>query len=414
MFCLGIARHGLYGIYLEPIDNEVTSLKSPNTIFSSQPTTIFTVMSALATEHQAINLGQGFPDGEGPEDLRAAAARYTLQGPNQYPPMGGMPALRQAWAEHEKRFYDLDVAWQTETLVTSGGTEALTAAFMGLINPGDEAVLIEPVYDSYRPVIEAMGGVCKTVRLHPPLWSLDEGELRAAFSKKTKLIAVNSPMNPIGKVFTREELALIAALCVAYDCYAVCDEVYEHLVFSGVQHIPLITFPGMEERTVKIGSAGKSFSLTGWKVGYITAAAELLAAVAKVHQFLTFTTPPNLQLAVADGLRKDDAYYEELASDLEARRDQLTGGLAAIGFDVLPCDGTYFLTADIAAFARAGESDLDFCKRITRDAGVAAIPLSPFYGDPDTAPHNFIRFCFCKEEGVLAEAVERLKAYTKG
>ncbi len=385
-------------------------MKEPNQIFSAQGTTIFTVMSALAVEHEAINLGQGFPDDEGPEDLRAAAARYVMEGPNQYPPMAGMPALRQAVATHDRRFYGLDVEWSTETLVTSGATEALTASFMGLLNAGDEVVLIEPVYDSYRPIIEAMGATARAVRLQPPAWSLPEDDFAAAFTDKTKLIVINSPMNPIGKVFSRSELDFIAELALRHDCYVVCDEVYEHLVFDDQEHIPLMTLPEMDERCVRIASAGKTFSLTGWKVGYVTARPKLLTAVAKAHQFITFTTPPALQLAVADGLAKDDAYYNELASSIARGRDRLTVGLRDIGFDVLPSDGTYFLTTDIRSLGFNG-NDLEFCKHITKEAGVAAVPISAFYGDVSQAPQHFARFCFCKPDALLDEAVGRLKSF---
>ena len=386
-------------------------MRSANEVLSSQPVTIFAIMSALAKEHNAINLGQGFPSGEGPEDLRAAAARYTMEGPNQYPPVAGMDRLRQAVAEHDKRFYGIEAEWQDNVLITSGATEALTACFMGLINPGDEAVLIEPVYDSYRPIIEAMGGVVRTVRLQPPEWSIPEEDLKAAFSQNTKLVVVNNPMNPIGKVFTREELELIADQARAHDCYVVCDEVYEHLVFPPAEFIPMITLPGLETRAAKIGSAGKSFSLTGWKVGYVTADKDLMTYVNKAHQFLTYTTPPNLQLAVADGLGKEDHYFEDLAAGMVHGRDLLSRGLSEIGFDMLPCDGTYFLTADFSKLSQ--DKDFDFCVRMTKEAGVTAIPLSSFYGDPDTAPKHLVRFCFCKEDVLLKEAIERLGRYFK-
>ena len=290
-------------------------MKAANSVLSGYGTTIFEVMSRLAQEHESVNLGQGFPDGNGPPDVVAAATEYLEKGVNQYPSMMGIPTLREAVAEHARRFYDLDVDWPREVLVTSGGTEALGAALFGLIEPGDEAVLIEPLYDSYLPIVRRAGAVPKTVRLEPPDWTLPVGDLRAAFSEKTKLILFNTPMNPCAKVFTREELDLIAALCIEHDSYAVCDEVYEHLAFDGKPHIPMIALPGMRERAVRIASAGKIFSLTGWKVGMVTAAPDLLTPIAKAHQFLTFTTPPNLQSAVAYGLRKDDSYFEGLNAD---------------------------------------------------------------------------------------------------
>jgi len=384
-------------------------VKTANAVLSAQPTTIFSVISALALEHEAINLGQGFPDTDGPLDIREAAARHAVQGPNQYPPMVGLPELRQAVADHDRRFYGLEADWQTDVLVTSGATEALTASLMGLLNAGDEVVLIEPVYDCYRPIVEAMGAIAKPVRLQPPNWSLPMDDLKAAFGPKTKALVLNNPMNPIGKVFTRDELEAVAGIVETFDTYVVCDEVYEHLVFAPAEHISLITLPGMDKRCLKIGSAGKSFSLTGWKVGYITACAELLEPVMKAHQFLTFTTPPNLQLAVAQGLRKEDSYFEALAEEMAQGRKILSDGLTEIGWNVLPCDGTYFLVADISPFAR-GQSDLEFCKNLIAEAGVALVPLSPFYGPEASAPQDFVRFCFCKNDKVLHGALERLAA----
>ena len=384
-------------------------MKPVNAVISKQGTTIFTVMSALAAEHGSLNLGQGFPDGEGPKDLRRAAAKYIMEGPNQYPPMAGMPSLRQAIATHDARFYGIDADWQTETLVTSGATEALAACFMGLLNPGDEVVLIEPVYDSYRPIIEAMGAVVRPVRLCLPDWTLDKQEFSSAFGAKTKLLVLNSPMNPIGKVFTSEELAFIAETVLQHDCYVVCDEVYEHLVF-GVKHIPLMTLPGMAEYCVRIGSAGKTFSVTGWKVGLITAHAKLMDVLSKAHQFITFTVPPALQLAVADGLGKGDIFFNGLALDLQLKKERLARGLVDAGFHILPASGTYFLIADITPLGYDG-SDVDFCKFITCQAGVTAIPLSAFYADQAQAPTNLVRFCFCKEDAVLDEAATRLKRF---
>ena len=387
-------------------------MKSTNEILSGYGTTIFTVMSALAQAHNAINLGQGFPDGEGPEDMRERAARAILEGPNQYPSMFGIPALRQAVAAHNKRFYGLDVDWQSEVMVTSGATEALTASLLALLNPGDEAVLIEPVYDSYPPIVRLSGATAKLVPLTTPGsgpgaggWELPLDVLEEAFSERTKLIVINTPMNPTGKVFSRAELEAIARLLDKYDAYAICDEVYEHLVFDGAIHEPLMTFPGMRERCVRIGSAGKTFSLTGWKVGYITAAPPLLDVISKAHQFLTFTTPPNLQAAVAYGLAKDDAYYRDLAASMESKRDLLTRGLRSVGFEVFDSQATYFLTTNFRALGFNG-TDEEFCHQITVEAGVAAIPVSSLYMNPTT--RDFARFCFCKEDEMLEQAVERL------
>jgi aspartate/methionine/tyrosine aminotransferase len=383
-------------------------VKSGNSILSSFGTTIFEVMSRKAQENDAINLGQGFPDGNGPEDVVEAAVEYLRNGVNQYPSMFGIPELRKAVAEHGQRFYSLDIDWCAETMVTSGGTEALGAVLLGLIDPGDEVILIEPLYDSYLPIVQRGGGVVKTVRLEAPSWELPYAALEAAFSAKTKLILVNTPMNPCAKVFDRKELEFIAALCQKYDAYAVCDEVYEHLVFDDLPHIPMITLPGMRERTVRIQSAGKIFSLTGWKIGMITAADELLTPIAKAHQYLAFTTPPNLQAGVAFGLRKDDAYFLELRTDMQSRRDHLSDGLKDIGFDVIPCQGTYFLTTDFRPLGYRG-NDTEFCKYLTVDAGVAAVPVSAFYTSEEKG--HFARFSFCKKEETIDEALRRLKKH---
>ena len=383
-------------------------MKAGNTVLSSFGTTIFEVMSRLAQAHDAVNLGQGFPDGNGPDDVVEVGVEYLRHGVNQYPSMYGIPDLRQAVAEHAKRFYGLDVDWPTETMVTSGGTEALGAALLGLIEPGDEVILIEPLYDSYLPIVRRGGGIPKFVRLQPPHWELPRDELEAAFSDRTKLILVNTPMNPCAKVFSRDELEFIANLCIKHDAYAVCDEVYEHLAYDGVPHVPMITLPGMRERTVRIQSAGKIFSLTGWKIGMITAAPAVLTPVAKAHQYLTFTTPPNLQAAVAYGLRKEDAYFEGLTAGMQARRDHLAQGLKEVGFEVIPCQGTYFITTDFRPLGYNGE-DADFCKYLTTEAGVAAVPVSAFYTGGDV--RHFARFSFCKKAETIDEAVRRLKAH---
>ena len=383
-------------------------VKSGNTILSSYGTTIFEIMSRLAQEHDAVNLGQGFPDGNGPADVVAAATDYLEHGLNQYPSMMGLPALRQAVAHNNKRFYGLDVDWPTEVMVTSGATEALAACLFGLIEPGDEVVLIEPLYDSYLPIVQRAGGVAKLVRLEPPDWALPEGALAEAFSDRTKLILLNTPMNPCAKIFRRNELEIIAALLEKHDALAVCDEVYEHLIFDGLPHVPLMTLPGMRERCVRIGSAGKTFSLTGWKVGYITAAPHLLTPIARAHQFLTFTTPPNLQAAVAYGLGKDDRYFNNLAGDLQDLRDYLGGGLKDLGFEVLPCDGTYFITTDFRPLGFNGD-DVEFCRHITTEAGVAAVPVSAFYQSGEIK--HFARFCFCKEKASLTKALDRLNSH---
>jgi len=378
-----------------------------NPVFARQGTTIFTVMSALAADHGAINLGQGFPDEEGPLAIREAAANALREGPNQYPPMTGLSALRNAVAAHDARFYGLKFDPEREVVVTSGATEALADSFMALTRPGDEAIIIEPAYDSYRPMLEAMGARVKTIRLTPPDFRLNEKILKAAFSEKTRLIAVNSPLNPAGRVFDRDELELIASYLIRYDAYAVCDDVYEHLVFGGRAHIPLISLPKMRERCVRIGSAGKMFSLTGWKIGWVTGPEPLMRLVANAHQFNTFTTSPALQLGVAYALESEMDFTLSLRRELEVKRDFLGRALTRAGFNVLPCEGTYFLTADASGLT--AQTDRSFCEQLARDAGVAAIPFSPFYGE--SAPSGLIRFAFCKKQDVLHEAVRRLETH---
>ncbi len=380
-------------------------MKPANQVLAGYGTTVFEVMSKLAIEHGSVNLGQGFPDVDGPDDVRQAAADAVMAGPNQYPPMLGVPELRQAVADHNARFYGIEVDWQTEVMVTSGATESLAACLFALLEPGDEAVVFEPLYDSYMPIIRRAGATPVPVRLEPPDWRLPEAALAAAFGPKTKLLLLNTPMNPTGRVFTADELAFIADLLERHDAYAICDEAYEHLVFDGRRHLPLMTLPGMRDRVLRIGSAGKTFSLTGWKVGYTTADASLLGLVAKAHQFLTFTTPPNLQRAVAYGLGKDDAYFAELAGELQHKRDLIRDGLTRIGFAVAPCDSTYFINADFRPLGFDGD-DVEFCRHITVEAGVTAVPVSALYGEG--GPRHFVRFCFCKRDGVLNEAVDRL------
>jgi N-succinyldiaminopimelate aminotransferase len=384
-------------------------MKPMNNLLSATGTTVFTVMSALAVQHGAINLGQGFPDYEGPEDVVRAAADALLDNRNQYPPLAGVPELRKAVAEANRRFYGLEIDPATEVIVTSGATEALIAALMAVVNPGDEVVVFEPFYDTYLPMIRLLGAVPKLVRLTPPKWELPRADLAAAFGPKTKAVLLNSPMNPAGKVFTAAELAYIAELVQRHDAYAICDEVYEHLTFDGWKHIPLMTLPGMRERCMRISSAGKTFSLTGWKVGYITADKSLAPNIAKAHQNLTFTTAPNLQRAVALGLGKDDAYFASLSSALQAKRDRLAAGLAALGFGVLPTQGSYFITTDFSPLGFSGD-DVAFCRHLTEAAKVTAIPVSAFYDGTD-APKHYARFAFCKNDAVLDEALARLTAW---
>jgi aspartate/methionine/tyrosine aminotransferase len=383
-------------------------MKTTNTLLSQAGTTIFTLMSALAARHGAINLGQGFPDQDGPADIVQAAADALLAGPNQYTPMTGVPELRQAVAAANQRFHGLTIDPDHGVLVTAGATEAITASLMALINPGDEVVLLEPLFDIYLPIVLMLGGVPKLVRLHPPEWRLPYNELADAFSPRTKLMLLNSPMNPCGKVFDLHELNFIADLLEQYDAYVICDEVYEHLVFAPARHVSLMSLPGMFDRTLRAGSAGKTFSLTGWRIGYLSGPAYLVEHAAKAHQKLTFCTPSHLQYAIAAGLAKPDSYFSGLAADLKQKHDLLAAGLAQLGFGVLPADGGYFLTTDISGFGFAGD-DTAFCRDITEHAGVAAIPVSAFYvEDP---PVNFVRFAFCKRPDVLQEALFRLEQY---
>jgi aspartate/methionine/tyrosine aminotransferase len=375
-----------------------------NPVFAGLPTTIFTVMSALAIEHNAVNLGQGFPDEDGPLALREVAARALIDGPNQYPPMKGRIELRRAIAAHAKRFYDLSFDPDTEVVVTSGATEAIAASIMALVGQGDEIVLIEPSYDSYRPIAEAVGAVVRTIQLAAPRFRLTEAALRAVTGPKTRAIVINTPLNPIGRVFDREELDVLARVAQDTGAYVICDEVYEHLVFDGIKVPPLIALPGMAERCVRIGSAGKMFALTGWKVGWVTGPRALIEVVSKAHQFLTFTTPANLQLGVAYGIEHEIEFTLQLTRDLQAKRDRLAAGLSNLGFEMLPCEGTFFLTAGISGLTN--ETDTAFCQRLVKEAGVALIPLSVFF--KDGKPDNMVRFAFCKKLEVIDEAVRRL------
>ena len=380
-------------------------MRAMNDVFARLPVTIFEVMSQLARDHDAINLGQGFPDDPGPEDIRQAAADAVLNGYNQYPSMMGIPELRQAIATHYQTWHRLALDPMSEVMVTSGGTEALTSAILAVVQPGDEVIVFQPVYDSYLPMIRQAGGIPRLVRLEPPHWRLSEETLRNVFSSRTKAVLFNNPLNPAAVVYPREDLELLARFCREYDAVAICDEVWEHVVFDGREHIPLITLPGMRERTIKIGSAGKIFSLTGWKVGFVCAPPALLRVVAKVHQFLTFTTPPNLQVAVAFGLGKPAEYFINMRQSLARSRDRLTDGLRRIGFPVLPSQGTYFLTIDLSPLG-LNETDEAFCRRIVTNFKVAAIPVSAFY--EEEAVTSVVRFCFAKKDATLDTALERL------
>ena len=382
-----------------------------NEIFANCGTSIFEIMSRLANEAQAVNLGQGFPEGLEPAEVVEAAIAALRDGPHQYPPMLGIPALRQAVAENQKRFHGLEVDWEREVLVTSGATEALSDAFFGLLNPGDEAIVFEPVYDSYGFILRRAGVRVVPVSLRPPHWELPREALKKAITSRTRAIVLNTPMNPIGKIFSSEDLRFIADLLLEHDLVAIADEVYEHLTFDGRKHNTLFAFPDVRDRVVRIGSAGKTFSVTGWKVGYVTADAKLMQPIARAHQFVTFTTPPALQAAVAYGLRLPDAYFLGLRRALQERRDFVIDGLSRIGFEVGEVDATYFAVVDATPFDAEGD-DFAFCKRLTREAGVTAVPISAFYGGAQVKSH--IRFCFAKRTETLVEALKRLEAWREG
>jgi N-succinyldiaminopimelate aminotransferase len=368
-------------------------------------TTIFAEMSALALDTDSVNLGQGFPDVDGPHEIAAAAAAAIMEGRgNQYPPGPGIPELRRAVADHQKRFYAQDVDPDAEVLVTAGATEAIAAALIALMEPGDEAIAFEPYYDSYAACIAMAGGTRVPVTLRPPGFRPDLEALRAAITPRTRLILLNSPHNPTGAVFSRAELAQIAALACEHDLLVVSDEVYEHMVFDG-EHVPIGSLPGMRERTVTISSAAKTFSFTGWKIGWVTATPELVTAVRTVKQFLTYVTGGPFQYAVAEALAMPDAYYASIAADLRVKRDLLCPGLAEAGFEVYQPAGTFFVTTDIRGL---GEKDgMEFCRELPHRAGVVAIPSSVFYDDQE-AGRTQVRFAFCKKEEVLREALARL------
>jgi aspartate/methionine/tyrosine aminotransferase len=376
-----------------------------NPIFADLPVSIFDVMSGLAREHSAVNLGQGFPDDPGPEDVRRKAAEAAVDGWNQYPPMMGLLDLRRAVAAHYRHWYDLSFDPDSEIMVTSGATEAIAGALLALINPGDDVVLFQPMYDCYLPMVKRAGGNPRLVPLKPPDWRLTEEALAAAFTPNTRVVLFNNPLNPSCTVYEREDLERLARFCREHDAVAICDEVWEHVIFDDRRHIPLIGLPGMRERCVKIGSAGKIFSLTGWKVGFVCAAPNLMRALAKAHQYITFTTPPNLQVAVAYGLGKTDDYFIAMRRDFQRSRDRFAEGLRSLGFPVLDSQGSYFINVDLAPLG-LNEDDETFCKRLVVEHGVAAIPVSAFYAQDHV--RSVVRFCFAKRDTTLDTALERL------
>jgi N-succinyldiaminopimelate aminotransferase len=368
-------------------------------------TTIFAEMSALAVRTGSVNLGQGFPDTDGPDSLLDDAIAAIRGGANQYPPGRGIPALRRAVADHQRRFYEIEVDPDTQVLVTTGATEAIAAALLAYVEPGDEVIALEPYYDSYAACIAMAGGRRVPVTLRAPDFRLDLEELRAAVTDRTTVLLINSPHNPTGTVLTDEELRTIAALAVEHDLVVITDEVYEHLVFDGGRHLPLATYDGMAERTVSIGSAGKTFSVTGWKIGWVTGTPEVVTAVNTAKQFLTYTSGAPFQPAVAGALALGNEYFDELRAGLQARRDLLCDGLESLGFGVHRPQGTYFVTTDVRPLGY--DDGVEFCRMLPERAGVVAIPHQVFYDNVE-AGRPLVRWAFCKQPHVLEEALARL------
>ena len=375
-----------------------------NPLYRDMPTTIFEAMSMRARETGAINLGQGFPDGPINVAVIAAGCDAMHQRSNQYPPMIGLPELRDAVAGWYARHQALDLA-ADEVVVTSGATEAIAAALLALIVPGDEVLLFQPLYDAYLPLVQRAGGIARIVNMDRKSWRIDPAGLTAAIGPRTRLIVFNDPMNPLGTCAHPDDLALLAQACVEHDLMAICDEVWEALVYDGAEHRSLMQQPGMRERTVKIGSAGKIFGLTGWKLGWMCATPPIAHVLAKAHQFLTFTSPPHLQWAVAEGLNGEDAWIAMARAEHQASRDFFCAGLHAIGLATIPSAATYFVTVDLAA-SQVVMDDVAFCEAIIGSAGVAAIPISAFYAE--AAPTHLVRFCFAKHRATLQAALDGL------
>jgi N-succinyldiaminopimelate aminotransferase len=373
-------------------------------------TSIFTEMTVLAQAHKAVNLSQGFPDFDGPEDIRRRAAEAILRGPNQYALSYGIPAFRHAVAQKMKRLYGVEVDPDQEVTVTSGATEGICATLFGILERGDEIILLEPCYDSYPPIAALTGATIRYVSLSPPDFALPREELERAFGPKTKAILINNPQNPCGKVFTREELEFLAALCVRHDAFFIADEVYEYLVYDGRPHVTLLSLPEAADRAFVISSTAKTFSMTGWKVGYVVARAPLSRAVRMSHQFITFCGQAPLQEAMAYAIGLPDTYYHQLLSDYTRRRDLLGGALEDMGFQVYPTQGTYYTIVDIRSLGYG--DDLEFCRMLPEKAGVAAIPCSVFWENRHEGRH-LVRFCFCKKTETLEEAILRLRRWLK-
>jgi aspartate/methionine/tyrosine aminotransferase len=375
-------------------------------VYAGMATTIFEKMSGLSRELGAINLGQGFPDDQGPPELIAAAARALAERSNQYPPMVGVPELRDAIAAFYARRQGLSLS-REQVIVTSGATEAVAAALLALVQPGDDVIVFEPAYDAYAPMIRRCGATPVFVRLSPPDWRYEQEAIERAITPRTRVLILNDPLNPTGSVASDAELAMLADICVTHDLVAICDEVWEQVRFDGQPHRSLLTFPGMADRAVKIGSAGKIFGVTGWKIGWMCAAPEMAAMVARAHQFLTFTTPPALQYAVAEGLA-NDTLIDSRTAGWAASRQQLNDGLVQAGFAVLPGVATWFTCVDLAASGLALD-DLTFAGRAIHEAGVASIPVSALFDDG--SPSSIVRLCHCKSPEMIDDAVARLAAF---
>jgi aspartate/methionine/tyrosine aminotransferase len=373
-------------------------------------TSIFTEMSALSNRAGAVNLSQGFPDFDGPKEIAETAAEAILKGPNQYVPSMGIEPLRTAVAAKMRRFYRVDVDSDREITVTSGASEGLAASLLGLLDPGDEVILLEPCYDLYPPVIARAGATPVFVSLEQPDFALNRGALASAFGPRTKAVVINNPQNPCGKVFSREELEFVGRLCQEHNALAIGDEVYEHLVYDNRAHVTLLDIPSLRDRAIVVSSTAKTFSMTGWKVGYVIAAPHLTEAIRMSHQFLTFCTAGAFQAAMAVGIGMDDSYYESLLESYRQKRELLCNGLSDLGFDVLRPEGTYYASVDIGSLEF--EDDLAFCRYLTEKVGVAAIPSS-FFWDKRRGGRNLVRFCFCKKDGTLAMAIERLKRWKR-
>lgn len=370
-------------------------------------TTIFAEINQLANQHQAVNLGQGKPDFDGPPEVIEAAAQAIRAGHNQYPPGLGIPQLRQAIADHAQHFYEMPLDPDRGVIVTSGATEGDFAAILGLIDAGDEVILLEPYYDTYLPAILMAGGTPIYVPLHPPQWRFDPAELRAAFNENTRAIIVNSPHNPTGRVFSREELTIIAQLCQEFDAITITDEVYEHLTYEGQEHIPIGTLPGMFERTLRVSSAAKTFNVTGWKVGWVCGAPELVTGAWRIHQNVTFAVNHPGQFGVAAGLNLSDAYYEDYIAFYRAKRDLLMDALHAAGLKVTAPEGTFYMMADFSDVFEG--DDVAFARHLITEIGVACIPPSAFFSPAHRyLTQNFVRFSFCKTDDTLQAAAERL------